>query len=168
MKKLIALAAVYALILPPLSVYAEQAHHPKQPEVKGEMPAQSQPAMGGMMGKMQEHMKKMMQQMDAIHTTDDPEKRDELLQKYRQSMHEGMRMMRGMGGGMMKGMMGEGGGGMMQGGGMHQGGGKMHGDDKDMRYRTLEQRLDVMQMMMEQMMQHREAERPRHKYGRSR
>ncbi len=169
MKKLIALTAACALILPPLSIYAEQAHHPEQQGIQeGEMPAQGQPAMDGMMDKMQGHMKKMMQQMDAIHATDDPEKRDELLQKHRRSMHEGMQMMRGMGGDTMKGRMGESGGGMMQGGGMHQGGGKMHGDDKDMRHRAMEQRLDVMQMMMEQMMQHREAERPRHKYGRSR
>ena len=168
MKKLIALAAACALTLPPFSVYAEQTHHPEQQETKGEMPAQGQPAMGGMMDKMQGHMKKMMQQMDAIHKTDDPEKRDKLLQEHRQSMQEGMQMMRGMGGGMMKGMMGEGGGDMMQGGGMHQGGGKMSCDDKDMRHRMMEQRLDMMQMMMEQMMQHREAERPPHKYGRSR
>ncbi len=57
---------------------------------------------------------------------------------------------------------------MMQGGGMHQGGGKMPCDHKDMRHRMMEQRLDIMQMMMEQMIQHREAERPRHKYGNSR
>lgn len=168
MKKRIALAAACALTLPLFSVYAEQAHHPEQQEIKGEMPAQGQPAMGGMMDKMQGHMKKMMQQMDAIHKTDDPEKRDKLLQEHRQSMQEGMQMMRGMGGGMMNGMMGKGGGGMMQGGGMHQGGGKTPCGDKDMRHRMMEQRLDMMQMMMEQMMQHQEAERPPHKYGRPR
>jgi hypothetical protein len=155
--------AACALALPPLTVYAEQAHHPEQQEIKGAMPAQGQPAMGGMMEKMKKHMKKMMQQMDAIHKTDDLEKRDKLLQEHMQSMREGMQMMRGMGGGMMKGMMGEGGGGMMKGGGMTQSDSKSPGDDKDMRHRTMEQRLDMMQMMMEQMMQHREAEQPCHK-----
>jgi len=164
MKKLTVLTAAFALTLPTFTVYAEQAHHPEQQKTAGDMPAQG---MGDMMEKMQQHMKKMMQQMQAIHATDDPEKRDKLLQEHMQSMHEGMQMMRSMGGGMMKGMMGEGGGGMMK-GMMGKGDtGMMKRGDKDMRHQMLEQRMDMMQMMMEQMMQHREAERPR-KYGRDR
>jgi len=165
MKKLIALTAACALALPPLAVYAEQAHHPEQQKTGGDMPAQGgQPAPGGMMDKMQKHMETMMQQMDAIHKTDDPEKRDKLLQEHGKSMQEGMQMMRGMGGGMMKGMMGEGGGGMMGKGGS----GMMKGGDKAMCQRTMEQRMDMMQMMMDQMMQHRQAEESHPGSGKSR
>jgi periplasmic protein CpxP/Spy len=168
MKKLIVLTAACALALPPLAVYAEKDHHPEKQKTGADMPAQGQPPMGGMMkggmmGKMQEHMKKMMQQMDAIHKADDAKKRDKLLQEHMQSMQEGMKMMRGMGGGMMKGMMGKGDSGMMMG----KGGGMMKGGDMPMRHRALEQRVDMMQMMMEQMMRHRQAEESPPKSGKS-
>jgi len=53
------------------------------------------------MQKMQEHMKTMQAQMQAIRAEKDLDKRNELMQAHRKSMHEGMEMMHGMGGGMM-------------------------------------------------------------------
>ena len=45
--------------------------------------------------------------MQEIHEEQDPEKRKQLMQAHRQSMHEGMKMMHGMGGRGMMGMMHE-------------------------------------------------------------
>jgi hypothetical protein len=58
-------------------------------------------------------------------------------------MQEQMKDMRAMGGGMMMGMMGQGGGKGMQGGGMM---------DPKSRGKMMQFRIDMMQMMMEQMM----------------
>src|SRR5690242_17818663 len=73
-------------------------------------PAQMQQGgMGGMdekqMAQMQEHMKQMHQQMDRIHKTQDPKERQKIMQEHMHSMSKAMKMMRGMGGGMMMGMM---------------------------------------------------------------
>lgn len=115
----------------------------------------------GQMQDMHELMGAMQAQMQAIHAEKDPEKRRQLMQAHRQSMHEGMSMMHDMGG---KGMMGM----------MHGDGQKAKEDDgedsdkseyrhrhRDMdehaRMDHMEERMDMMQMMMEQMMQHEEA-----------
>jgi len=89
---------------------------------------------------MMDRMKTMQAQMDKIRQTTDPKEREKLMTEHMKSMQEGMRMMRGMGGGMM-GMMG---GGMMGGGAGSQSMPMMEG------------RMDMMQMMMEQMMQHQQ------------
>jgi hypothetical protein len=79
---------------------------------------------------MMERMKTMHAQMDKIRQTADPKEREKLMAEHMKTMQEGMQMMQGMGGGMM-GMMGGGQGPQM-----------------------MEGRMDMMQMMMEQMMQH--------------
>ena len=75
-------------------------------------------------------------------------------------MQEGMNMMRGMGGPMMMGGQGGMGPGAMGGGqkggmgpGM-MGGGPMGGMDPKQQQEMMGRRIDMMQMMMEQMMQH--------------
>jgi hypothetical protein len=112
----------------------------------------------------------MQQQMDRIRQTKDPKERQKLLQEHMQSMQEGMSMMRGMGGPMMMGMMGGQkdamGPGMMGGGqkggmgpGM-MGGGPMAGMDPKQQQEFTQRRMDMMQMMMEQMMQHDQMMQP--------
>ena len=113
----------------------------------------------GQMQDMYELMGAMQAQMQAIHAEKDPEKRRQLMQAHRQSMHEGMGMMHDMGG---RGMMG-----MMHGDNQKARKGESEDSDKsERRHRDMdeyarmdhmEERMDMMQMMMEQMMQHEEA-----------
>ena len=70
------------------------------------------------MTQMQERMKTMQEQMSRMQQTTDPKERQKLLQEHMQTMQEQMKDMRAMGGGMMMGMMGQGGGKGMQGDGM--------------------------------------------------
>lgn len=97
---------------------------------------------------MNEHMTVMHAQMQAIHAEKDPAIRKQLLQAHRQSMHEGMQMMHGMGGNGKMGM-------------MHKENGKaMKGKEKiddHAKMEHMEHRMDMMQKMMEQMMQHEDA-----------
>jgi hypothetical protein len=100
---------------------------------------------------MQEKMKAMQAQMDTIHKTTDPKERQKLMQAHMQAMQENMKAMHGMGGPMMK----DGGehGGMMMGDKK----GAMKDGDMNKRQEMTEKRMDMMQMMMEQMMQHGQA-----------
>ncbi len=84
---------------------------------------------------MQDRMKRMQEQMDRIHKTTDPKERQKLLDEHRQTMMENMKAMRGMG--------------MMHGDAK---GGPMKGDPTA-QAAQMEQRMDMMQMMMEHMMQ---------------
>ena len=156
------------------------AHHPAGAQAE---PGDSgDKAMGGKMGKMQQQMEKMQELMDKIHATTDPAERQKLMQEHMQAMHEGMKMMKGMGGGMKMGMMGSGkrqgsatgaaesdhgqdgaGQAMAQGGDqmsncMKMMEGMMGGGMMMKKHKMMEGRMDMMQMMMEQMMQHEEAE----------
>ncbi|MDA8257745.1 MAG: hypothetical protein M0Z99_19300 [Betaproteobacteria bacterium] len=107
--------------------------------------------MGKQMPKMQEKMKAMQAQMDKIHKTTDPAERQKLMQAHMQAMMENMEMMRGMGGPMMMG------GG--EHGGMKMGDkkGAMMGGDMMQHHEMMEKRMDMMQLMMEQMMQRDQA-----------
>ena len=108
----------------------------------------TQQGRGGMMmdDRMKEHMQKMMQQMQKIRSTRDPEERERLIREHMQTMHEAMQRMRQMG--------------MRPGGGMgmkHQGGAMQNkgGMSMEERMQHMEQRMQMMQSMMEQMMQNR-------------
>ena len=92
------------------------------------------------MGQMRERMKAMQAQMDKIHKTADPKERQKLMQAHMQAMQENMKAMRGMG---------------SMGGGMAMGDKKGGMKDGDMmrRHTMMENRMDMMLMMMEQMMQ---------------
>lgn len=97
------------------------------------------------MSQMQEKMKAMQAQMDKLHKTTDPKERQKLMHEHMQAMQENMKAMHSMGGPMMAGMMGSKPG--------TKGPGAMGGDPKQQQ-EMLGQRMDMMQMMMEQMLQH--------------
>jgi hypothetical protein len=140
MKHSILFAALTVAVLSAPSGFAQDAK-----------PAPAKPATGMGMGVdkqmplMQESMKAMQQQMATLQKTADPKERQKLLQEHMQAMQDNMKTMRGMGGPMMMG------GG--QAGGMGMGKGTA-GGDMVKRYDLMENRMDMMQMMMEQMMQH--------------
>ncbi len=90
------------------------------------------------MKEMKAHMKEMQAEMKAIHTESDPDKRKQLMQRHQKSMMKGMGMMHEMGGNMMSDKE------------------SMHG--KQGCSSMMEERMDMMQMMMEQMMQHQGAQ----------
>jgi len=117
------------------------------------------PAMGmdmdRQMSQMQASMKIMQQQMERLRTTTDPRERQKLMQQHMQAMQDHMKMMRGMGGPMMSGGATGMGGPMKMGDGMAMGERKGMADDDMMRHHDmLEKRVDMLQMMMEQMKQH--------------
>ena len=109
------------------------------------------------MDKMQEKMKTMQEQMGKIHAAKDPQERKKLMKEHMQSMQEGMKMMGGMGAGMR-------GGDMMAKARKDQAESMTDvGDGMEMcmmmkKHKSVEARLDIMQMMMEQMMEHESAE----------
>jgi len=102
------------------------------------------------MTRMQENMTKMQNQMDRLRKTTDAAERQKLMREHMQAMQENMKTMRGMGGPMLTGS--------GQRGGMAMGGQKdMAGGDVMQRQEMMEKRMDTMQMMMEQMLQHDQA-----------
>ena len=121
--------------------------------------APAKPAMNMDTGKQtaetQANMEKMQQQMDKIATTTDPKERQKLMQEHMQTMQDNMKTMRGMSG--MGGM-----GGPKMKGGMMMGDKKesMANGDLQKRQERTESRMDMMQMMMEQMMQRDKASKP--------
>jgi hypothetical protein len=102
------------------------------------------------MTEMRDRMKEMQEQMDRINKTQDPQERQRLMQEHMQTMQEQMKDMRGMGGGMMMGMMGE------------RGRGKPGPSDQDpaAREKMMQDRMDMMQMMMEHMMDQMQMQAP--------
>lgn len=119
-------------------------------------------------------MRLMREQMNRIHRTTRPKERARLLREHMHTMLEQMRAMRAMGGPMMSGTMNEGmarrgrmggramgervmGGGMM---GRGVRGGNRMGRPYAQR-QWMQDRLDMMQMMMEQMMDQIQAMQPR-------
>lgn len=91
-----------------------------------------------------EHMNTMLEQMDRIHRTTNPEERQRLLEEHWKTMDEQMAGMRE-----MEGMMGG-----MHGGRGDRGHGSTHMMDPEQRDSYMQDRMDMQQMMMEQMMQH--------------
>lgn len=130
---------------------------------KAATPPTSEADMDKYYAAMQERYKKMQDQMARLSKTKDPKERQKILDEHWITMHEGMDLMMGRGGmgrGMGYGMgygMGPGGGGMgmWHGGGMGPGAGMgpMSPEMMEYRQRRMEQRLDMMQMMMDQMVQ---------------
>jgi len=154
------MATVLLLLLSALAVPAvyaadeedHAAHHPGADKEQAG-PAHDDRAAGMKMEKMHEQMTKMHEQMEKIHAATDPQERRKLMDEHMQSMREGMKMMRGMGADTM--------GRKKKGEPMMEDGGK---DGMPMgmmmmkRHKMMEDRLDTMQMMMEQMMEHEAAE----------
>ncbi len=109
---------------------------------------ESQEKWGHYIEQWQDRMHTMHDQIDKIHRTKDPEEHQRLLEEHWETMDEqmrDMRMMEGMMGGMMSGMHGQRG---------DQGRGHIHMMDPDQRDSYMQDRMDMMQLMMEQMMQH--------------
>ena len=106
------------------------------------------------MSQMQQNMKTMHVQMEKLRTTTDPNERQKLMQEHMQSMQENMKTMRNMGGPMMMGS-GQSGGTMAMGRQKDMAGGEMIQHQA-----MMEKRMDMMQMMMEQMVQHDQAMAP--------
>lgn len=90
---------------------------------------------------MESHLKDMQTQMDRMHGTKDAMERRKLMDEHARSMREMMKNMRSSSGDMKMGMMG---GGARRSGPLPEG--------EKMRQHLLEKRIDMMDMMMDQMM----------------
>ncbi len=97
-----------------------------------------------MMPIMQEKMKAMQAQMSRLQHAKGPQEKRKLMAEHMLSMQEEMKMMEGMMGGNM--MMGS-----------AKAGGTMPPQMMEERIRTMEQRVDLVQQMLEQMLQQQDA-----------
>ncbi|WP_342116765.1 hypothetical protein [Pseudoduganella sp. OTU4001] len=144
--------------------HADDKHHPPEAAAK---PAQGKPAAATAADKRfnaaYDQLKKMIGQMDKIKAAKDPHERHRLMQEHMETMREGMQALRPAGGGAMQ-MMGCS---MMK---EPAAGDKddakpcpMMGDARPKpqgeRLDAMEKRMDMMQMMMEQMVE-REGQKP--------
>lgn len=145
---------VGTLLVP--AAYGVDEHHPEKagPAAKAPKAPAKPKAEDKAAAQMQDHMKKMQDIMARMQKTTDPAERKKLMDEHTKAMQEGMQTMRGMGGGTMQGMMG---GGMTgqspKDGAAKPGMGRSAPTSPEM----MERRMDMMQMMMEQMMQHQKA-----------
>ncbi|MBV6324389.1 hypothetical protein [Duganella violaceipulchra] len=109
---------------------AADPHHPDPAQQEKKTPDATS---AGMM----ENMQKMQRQMEKIQATTDPKERQKLMQEHMQAMQDNMKAMRAADASPASDKhQGKAGGGMM------------------MRPDMMEKRMDMMQMMMEQMVQH--------------
>lgn len=156
MKK-IALTAIAAALAFSAPVFAEDAHHPVKAVDAKDAPTQAAPQVR----KMQDNVKKMQPQLDRIAKAKTDAERQKAMADHMQTMQESMGMARGMQAGMMDcpmmkdGMMGKGGMGMMGGNAMAMAGDAASAGAPD-RMQQMEKRMDMMQIMMEQMMRRQE------------
>jgi hypothetical protein len=139
MRTAIAISTIAACALAAPFASAQDKHAHERPAASNDIDNHT--------SQLQEKMKAMQGQMDRIHKTTDPKERQKLMQEHMQAMQANMKAMHGMGGPMIKG-----GGGH---GAMKMDGKKGHVKDGDMmkHHGMMERRMDMMQMMMEQMMQ---------------
>lgn len=166
MNRITILAAVASLSVAAMPLYAVDEHHPEKAQQATSVPKPavtvkptgSEPAADPQIGQAQETKRKLQELMGKIRQTSDPGERRKLMQEHMRTMQEGMKQMRGMGGGMMMGM-GSGGkqGGMMMGMGRGDkpGGGMMMGDMMKA-HDMMGMRMEMMETMMEHMMQREE------------
>ena len=164
--KNIAVTAIAAALAFSAPVFADDAHHPEKAADAKSAPAPLAPQVR----KMQDNVKKMLSQLDRVAKARTDAERQKAMAEHMQTMQENMGMARGMQAGMMDcqmmhGMMGKGGMGMMQGGMMGKGGMGMMGGatapaEAADRMQQMEKRMDMMQMMMEQMMRRQEGAAP--------
>jgi hypothetical protein len=127
---LIAAIVVCALSAPIVSVSAQEKSAPAKPAMSMDM--------GSQMPQMLENMKKMQAQMEMIRKTTDSKERRKLLREHMQAMQAGMSMMQSVGGPMLMRMMGD----------------KPGTSDPKQQQEMMAWRMDMMQMMMEQVIQH--------------
>ena len=148
------------------------AHHPGADPSKAATAQKGKPA-GMNMEQMQDKLKKMQDLMAKIHSTSDPKERDKLMKEHMDAMLEGMKSMQGM---MSKGGMmgkkkqrddagaekdshqhaeGAASGGPSDG---DQGGEMMMGGMMMKMHKKMQERIDAMQKMMEQIIEHEAVE----------
>ena len=144
------------------------AHHPSADQSQV-APAPDEKAAGMKMEKMQDKMKKMQDLMSKIHSTSDPKEREKLMKEHMESMREGMKTMSGMmdkGGMMGKKKRGDdavagkespqhgddASSGNPSGG--DQGGEMMMGGMMMKMHKKMQERMDAMQKMMDQIIEH--------------
>ena len=142
MKKTLAIAVGTAILLAAGMPLAQNTKAPaSNPNPATTQSGQSMD-MGGHMGQMDEHMKKMQALHEKMTSATSPEERQKLMDEQRNEMQGGMTMMAPMmqGGGMMGGM---GGGTMGQPG---------KPADANMQMQMMQKRMDMMQMMMQTML----------------
>lgn len=139
MKSSILVAAILASVLSTPVLSAQESLVPAKSAISMDTNKQ--------MPQLQENMKKAQQQMDKIRATTDPTEYQKLIQEHMDTMQENMAMIRHMRGPMMEGV--------VEHAGMKKKGGK-RGSDRT-HYEMMEQRMDSMQMMMEQMLSHQQA-----------
>jgi len=160
MRNLPMIALFTVAVAAPLA-YGVDEHHPEKagPAAKAPQAPAKPKAEDKTAAQMHDHMKKMQDLMARMQKTTDPAERKTLMDEHTKAMQEGMQTMRGMGGGMMQGMkMGE----MMEGGMMGKApkdGARKPGMGRGapMSPEMMERRMDMMQMMMGQMMEHQKA-----------
>ena len=150
MKKLLFGSMVAGLLMGTSMVYADDAHHPGKPGQTGNVTASASTESDSTVQKMQENMKKMRAQLDKIQKTKDPELRQKLMMEHMQTMHDNMMMGRQMMTGTCSMKNGEMMGPMMH-GMMDEGDAGISPDAMMDRMSKMEKRMDMMQMMMEQM-----------------
>ena len=174
MKALPLVIALSAMLASPITLAQQDAdehaaHHPQEQTAAPASATEHDHSQES--SKLQENMKKMQDLMAQILKTEDPKLRGELLQQHLQAMREQIKMMRKMAG-MKMDMMG---GGMMGGDGkgaatdgdrkadkkdsmMEGKKGGMMGGGMMMMHKKMQQRLDMVEQMLEQMVEHEAAE----------
>lgn len=111
--------------------------------------AQTAADMDKQAAQMQENVKRMQQQMDRIHEAKDPKERHKLLDEHAETMKENVELMRGMAGPAMKDTLRE-----HPAGASASGGDPMAGMDPKQQVEFMQRRMDMLQMMMEQILRH--------------
>ena len=142
MKKTFAIAVGTSVLLAAGMPFAQTTSAPGSTPTPNAMQSGSAMSMGGQMGQMDEHIKKMQALHDKMASANSPEERQKLMEDQRKEMQRGMAMMTPMmqGGGMMGGM----GSGTM--------GQKGKPADATLQMQMMQKRMDMMQMMMQTMM----------------
>jgi hypothetical protein len=138
---MLALIAVAALITG-TPAFADDTHHPDKDKPAAAAQAAPQPAQSAKAkdsAAMMDNMKTMQEQMQKLRATTDPKEREKLLAEHMQTMQQTIAMMHDMGGSTMCDQML---------GGMH---------DRKASSGSTEKPMDMMQMMMQQMMEHQQA-----------
>ncbi|NMG16619.1 hypothetical protein [Aromatoleum bremense] len=136
------LTALAISLVAALPAYADDAHHPDQP------PAVSASTPETTVQKMRDNTTTMQSQLEALAAAKNPEERQKLLMEHMQTMRENMMLGQQMAAGQMGcPMMGD--MGMMQGMGM-MGPGAPSAEALAKRMHQIEQRMDRIQMRMEQ------------------
>lgn len=147
MKTSILVAAVVTCVLAVPMASAQDKAAPVKPAMSMPMDAQ--------MSQMQTNMTLMQTQMDRIHATTDPKERQKLMQAHMQTMQDSMAMMRSMSKPMT--MDGSQPGGMAMDSDKGKPGDKgMMGGDMMKHHQVTEDRMGMMQTMMEQILQHQQ------------